>query len=45
MKTSIFVVSHKPYKEVGSKLYNTIQVGKSNTGLNFSLITDDTGET
>lgn len=44
MKTSIFVVSHKPYKEVGSKLYNTIQVGKSNTGLDFSLITDDTGE-
>lgn len=44
MKISIFVVSHKPYKEVGGNLYNTIQVGKSNTGLNFSTITDDIGE-
>lgn len=44
MRTSIFVVSHKSYKEVGSNLYNTIRVGKSYTGLDFSRITDDNGE-
>lgn len=44
METTIFVVSHKQYKEVNSNLYKTIQVGKINTDLCFSTITDDTGD-
>ena len=44
MNTSIFVVSHKPYREVRGNLYKTIQVGRLNTGLNISPITDDSGE-
>lgn len=44
MNTSIFVVSHKPYKEVDNNIYKTIRVGTTNTGLNFSSIIDNVGD-
>lgn len=44
MKITIFVVSHKPYREIDNSLYETIQVGKVNTGLSFSEVSDDIGD-
>ena len=43
MKTEIWVVTHKKYKEIDDDLHKTIQVGKS-LGTDLGYVGDDTGD-
>lgn len=43
MKTEIWVVTHKKYKEIEDDLHKTIQVGKS-LGTDLGYVGDDTGD-